>query len=257
MGGFRRRSTQFPPRISVVDSPEFGLISLDFLAQGETHPCPYLPDKEAREEFFSSLDFEPELYHDFMDCGFRRSGLAFYRPICGACRECRPLRVSSSGFGLTRSYRRVLKKNRDIGLSVAKPRLTIEKIAMYRDYLDFQHSSSHANSPDDLERFLYHSPVNTVEFEYTINGRAVCASIADICSRSLSSVYVYFDPDHAWRSLGTLAAVSEILLCREKGIPFYYLGFYIADCPAMNYKARFKPHQLLSPDGTWEELTAT
>ncbi len=240
---------------SVVHSPRFGSIPLDFLVLGDAHTCPYLPGKVAREEFFSVLEFDPELYHDFMDAGFRRSGLVFYRPRCRACALCRSLRVGCADFRLTKSYRRVLKKNGDVSLSIGKPCLTSEKIRMYTDYLSHQHASSNANSPDDLERFLYQTPVRTLEIEYRLDGRLVCVSIADICSRSLSSVYVFFDPDQGRRSLGTLSAISEILLCQERGIPFYYLGFYIEDCAAMNYKARFKPHEVLSSPGIWEHRT--
>ncbi len=245
----RNKKGRSLPGRSVVDSRRFGNISLDFLMRGDPHPCPYLPGKEAREEFFCSMIFEPELYRDFMDVGFRRSGFVFYRPICAGCQECRSLRVVCADFAVKKSYRRILKKNSDVNMSVRKPRLTEEKIRMYRDYLAFQHPSSNANSPDDLERFLYQSPVSTLELEYSVKARTICIAIVDICSRSLSSVYVYFDPDHARRSPGTLSAITEILLCRERGIPFYYLGFYIADCPAMRYKARFTPHEILSSEG--------
>ncbi len=236
---------------SVVQSPLFGSIPLDFLVIGDPHSCPYLPGRVAREEFFSSLEFAPELYHDFMNAGFRRSGLVFYRPRCRTCAECRSLRIVCGDFRLTKSYRRVLKKNGDISLSIGKPRLTTDKIRMYADYLSCRHPSSRANSFDDLERFLYQTPVRTLEMEYRVHGRLVCVSIADICSRSLSSVYVFFDPDEGRRSLGTLSAISEVLLCQERGIPFYYLGFYIEGCDAMNYKARFTPHEVLSSPGIW------
>ncbi|MEW6348243.1 MAG: arginyltransferase [Thermodesulfobacteriota bacterium] len=237
---------------SVVHSPWFGSIALDFLVLGDAHACPYLPGRVAREEFFSSVEFDPELYHDFMDAGFRRSGLVFYRPRCRECSECRSLRVVCKDFRLTKSYRRVLRKNGDISLSIGKPRLTTDKMRMYTDYLSFQHASSRANSPEDLERFLYQTPVRTLEMEYRVRGNLVCVSIGDVCSRSLSSVYVFFDPDHGRRSLGTLSAISEVLLCQDRGIPFYYLGFYIEGCDAMNYKARFKPHEVLSSSRIWE-----
>src|SRR5690606_6779272 len=99
--------------------------------------------------------------------------------------------------------------------------------------------------------FLYISPVQTLEFEYRLRGRLIAVSIADICSRSLSSVYAYYDPEFSRRSLGTFSAMLEINFCQGHSIPFHYLGFFVALCPSMNYKAHFRPCEILSTAGEW------
>jgi len=149
----------------------------------------------AREEYFFAGDFPSELYHDFMDHGFRRSGFVFYRPVCRDCRECRPIRVPVELFHATKAMRRVFRKNVDLEVTVSRPRFSEEKFRAYSAYLAFQHGRDHPDSTDGMEDSLYGSPARTVEFEYRLGERLVCASIADICSRSLSSVYVYFDPE--------------------------------------------------------------
>ncbi len=244
-------------RSSRILSPLYGAISLDFLAMGDTHDCPYLPGRNAREEVFRALEFPPDLYHDFMDHGFRRSGHMFYRPACERCHECRALRIPVWDYEPKKSHRRILNKNRDIVLSIDSPRLSGEKHRIYANYLAVQHNSPAANSSDDLHRFLYCSPVNTLEFEYRLLDRIVAVGIADLCSRSLSSVYVYFDPEFAQRSLGTFTAIKEIMICRELGVPYYYMGFLVSDCPSMNYKARFEPCEILDTSFVWRPYTAT
>lgn len=234
-----------------VHSRLYGTIPLDFLMKGEPHSCPYLPGREAREEAFRADEFPPELYHDFMDSGFRRSGLIMYRPACRACTECRPLRAVASRFTPSKSQRRVLRKNDDIDVNVGLPRFTRDKFRMYSDYVAAQHASFHKDTAEDMKRFLYSSPVLTLEFEYRLGARLVAVGIADLSSRSLSSVYAFFDPDLLARSLGTLSALKEIAFCRERSVPYYYLGFFVADSPSMNYKARFRPHEILSPAGEW------
>ncbi|HMK33777.1 MAG TPA: arginyltransferase [Desulfomonilaceae bacterium] len=233
-----------------VDSLFYGTIPLDFLIRSAIHPCPYLPGMEAREEVFKATDFPPELYHDFMDVGFRRAGLLFYRTACPSCSECRPIRVPVGDFQPSKSQRRVLRKSRDIDVRVGRPRYSREKLTLYTDYLDWQHSRSHED-PSSLRDWLYTTCINTVEFEYRLARRLVAVGIADLCSRSLSSVYVFYDPDYASRSLGTFSALQEILFCRDHRIPHYYLGFLVADCPSMSYKTRFRPHERLCRSLKW------
>jgi arginine-tRNA-protein transferase len=235
----------------LIPSDLFGTISLDFLMTGEPHDCPYLPGREAVEEAFAAEEFPPELYHDFMDHGFRRSGNIFYRPVCPDCAECRPLRVRSSEFRPSKSLRRVLRQNEDATVSTGIPSLTDEKLGIYADYLSAQHGPAKEMSEDDLTRFLYRSPLLTLEFEYRVRGRLMAVGIVDACSRSLSSVYTYFDPEFSRRSPGTFSALKEILFCRDQGVPYYYLGFFVEGCPSMNYKKRFRPCEILTREGRW------
>jgi arginine-tRNA-protein transferase len=241
-------------RSSSIVSPSYGVVPLDFLVRGDLHDCPYLAGRMACEEAFRAGYFPPELYHDFMDHGFRRSGHFFYRPVCPDCRECRSIRVVVSEYRLKKSHRRVLNKNRDIEIRVGLPRFSKEKHGIYSRYLAAQHDSRQSDSAGDMKRFLYGSPVATLEFEYRLRGRIVAVGIVDLCSRSLSTVYAYYDPEFASRSLGTFSAIREILFCRKHNIPHYYLGYYIRDCPSMNYKIRFQPCEILDTSCEWVRI---
>ncbi len=234
-----------------VRSPLYGLVPLDFLVRGEDHPCPYVPGNTARVELFKAAEFPPELYHDFMNYGFRRSGVYFYRAVCETCSECRPIRVLAREYRPTKSHRRIIRKNEDLELRIAPPKFTKEKLRIYSDYLTSQHGCEADHSADGLKNFLYTSPVRTLEFEYRLRGRLLAVAIADICSRSLSSVYAFYDPDFSSRSLGTFSAIQEIHFCRNHDIQYYYLGFLVSACPSMNYKARFEPHEILDGSFRW------
>jgi len=251
MTGTREQKGPNSGNLRRLVSPIFGTIELDFLVRGEPHDCAYLPSRQARDELFLASEFPPELYHDFMDHGFRRSGRYFYRPVCHRCRECRPIRVVVPEFDPNKSMRRVMRRNLDVVVRPVAPKLTGEKYELFLRYLAVQHGSWAEKSPAEVEGFLYDSSVHTVEFECHLNGRLIASSIADICSRSLSSVYAYFDPEYASRSLGTFSAIREIAYCREHGIPYYYLGFLVAESSSMSYKARFKPHEILDATLTW------
>ena len=77
--------------------------------------------------------------------------------------------------------------------------------------------------------------------------------LCDLSPASLSSVYFYHDPAESHRGLGTFGVLYEIEYARELSIPYYYLGYWIKGCGAMEYKAAFRPNQVLWPDGQWRD----
>ena len=130
--------------------------------------------------------------------------------------------------------------------------MTDEKFDLYRRYVSRWHGKDEPETPEGLKAFLYSSPVDTVEYLYRDPaGKLLGVGICDVCSRSLSTVYFYHDPDASARGLGTFAALFEIEEARRLGIPYYYLGFWIDGCPTMHYKASFRPNEVLHPDGAW------
>lgn len=191
------------------------------------------------------------IYHQFMDAGFRRSGEVFYQNICPGCRECVPIRVPTKSFTLSKSQRRVWRRNQDVAVSVGPPQLTDEKHQLYSQYQQQRHGKLDITR-DDLNSFLYVSPVDSLEFEYRDRtGKLLAVSVTDWCERSLSSVYTYFAPDEARRSIGVYSALLEIAWAREHGIPYYYLGFWVKDAATMAYKADYQPYEILRTDGLW------
>jgi len=221
--------------------------------------CPYLPGRPSRSRAFLAGRLPPDLYHDFLDAGFRRSGKVIYQPTCRGCRQCLSLRVLVDRFQPNKSQRRCARGNADLVIEQGAPVATDEKFALYRRYVTQWHgklpgddSAGSANDREAFESFLYDSPVDTIEFTYRDRaGRLLAVGLCDRARLSLSSVYFYFDPPDAHRGLGTFGAIHELSVARAMNIPFYYLGFWVRGCSAMSYKANFRPHQVLLPDGRW------
>lgn len=215
------------------------------------HPCAYLPGRIARTRALWAERMSGEMYHRFMDAGFRRSGKLVYQPICTGCRACLPIRVLVDRFSPSKSQRRCTRRNADLTIAVAAPTLTDEKWEIYSRYIRDWHKGQ-GDSRESLEAFLYQSPVETIEFTYRDpSGRLLAVGICDVSAHALSSVYFYFDPSESARRLGTFGAVKEIEFARARGIAHYYLGYWIDECESMRYKAAFEPHQILHPDGKW------
>jgi arginine-tRNA-protein transferase len=226
------------------------------------HPCSYLPGRQATSRGFVVGEMPGSVYHRFMDAGFRRSGKLVYQPVCRGCRACVPLRVPVDAFQPSKSQRRCCRRNGDLSVEVGLPQATQEKYELYRRYTTEWHGKPPGDEGEDagegwetFESFLYDSPAQTLEFCYRDPaGRLLAVGICDVCPQSLSSVYFYFDPAETRRGLGTFGAVYEIEFARTQEIPKYYLGFWVSGCAAMQYKANFRPCEILHPDGVWRRL---
>jgi len=222
-----------------------------------SHDCNYLPGRVATTRAFRAANLPADLYHEFMDAGFRRSGNVIYQPICADCQECIPLRVPVDRFAPDKSQRRCFRRNADLVVTQGRPVLTDEKLELYRRYVIDWHGKDDANQVDreSLQSFLYDSPVDTLEFCYREpDGKLLAVGIADVCAVSFSSVYFYFDPGESDRGLGTFGALHEMAYAKSAGIAHYYLGFWVNGCAAMQYKSRFRPCQILDQSGVWKDL---
>ncbi|MCG3129369.1 MAG: Aspartate/glutamate leucyltransferase [Phycisphaerae bacterium] len=222
-------------------------------------PCPYLPDRASRlvgQQLSPELTLLPSAYDRLLSLNHRRSGRLIYRPQCPGCQACRSLRVPTATFLPSRSQRRTLRRNADVKVEIRPPRPTRESYTLYERYLAHQHDGRMSDGPEAFVAFLYDSPTDTVEIQYRAGSDLVAVSLADRVPSGLSSVYVFFDPRHARRSLGTFTALWEIGHCRGAGLAYYYLGFYVTGSPKMMYKAAFRPCEILDADGTWRPFDA-
>ena len=218
------------------------------------HACSYLPGRASSTRALWADQIPGDLYHRFMDAGFRRSGKLLYQPACHGCRACQPIRVVVESFRPSKSQRRCVRRNGDLAITVAEPVATDEKHDLYLRYLAgrFGREGPDEEGREAFERFLYESPVETLEFAYRdAAGRLLAVGICDVCPRSLSSVYFYHEPAESRRGLGTFGALREIETAAALGIPYYYLGYWVSGCGAMEYKADFRPNEVLDPDGVW------
>lgn len=226
------------------------------LLLGAEHPCSYLPGRAARSVFVDpQLPLDSARYGQLLALGFRRSGGYVYRPACGACQECRPVRVPAAQFVPNRAQRRCLKRNAALEVRLENE-LTAEHFSVYRRYLYARHPGG-GMDPEDREAF--HSFLMSA-WGYTEilavrehSGRLLAGGVVDRVPNGLSAVYTYFEPDAAERSLGTFVILREIERAALLGLPYVYLGYWVPGSSKMDYKRNFRPLEVLSPHG-WRRV---
>jgi arginine-tRNA-protein transferase len=199
-------------------------------------------------------------YLERMRTGWRRFGFTMFRPRCPNCTGCRTLRVLVDRFQPNRSQRRVRSLNEgEIRLTIGSPSVSRDKLNLYDRYHSFQSDFKNwpLHEPKDVEEFVHSyvdNPFPVLEFCYSLGNRLVAVSYVDDLPGALSAIYCFYDPQERRRSLGTWNVLSLIEVAAMRGIPHVYLGYFVAGCRSLEYKANFIPNQIRLPDGRWVDF---
>ncbi|MDP2827884.1 MAG: arginyltransferase [Sulfuricellaceae bacterium] len=213
-----------------------------------SYPCSYLPDREARSQVVTPNELvDDNVYSQLIQAGFRRSGLYVYRPHCDHCQACVPVRVRVDEFVPNRSQRRTMRRNQNLQATLRERIFEAEHYALYRRYQASRHAGGgmDLDNEDQYRQFLLLSGVKTMMIEFREGENLRMVSMIDGVENGLSSVYTFYDPDLPQNSLGTYNILWQVQLCRKLGLPYLYLGYWIAKSRKMAYKINFQPLECL------------
>ncbi|MBX9926392.1 MAG: arginyltransferase [Hyphomicrobiaceae bacterium] len=230
-------------------------------------PCPYLPHRFERK-LFTHLTSEKPLAHidNLLRSGFRRSQNIAYVPYCDSCQACVSIRVAVAEFQPSRSMRRIVERNTGLRARRIEPVPTSEQYGLFRRYIDSRHSDGGMADMSvlDYAMMIEDSVIDTFLTEYRARpaGPAVgspkertdgwplkAVSLCDKLSDGVSMVYSFYDTTDEALSLGTYMIIEHIAYAKSLGLPYLYLGYWIAGSRKMNYKSRFGPQEHLGADG--------
>ncbi len=212
--------------------------------------CPYGMPYTAIYREAQFIDLPLEILEFFLAAGFRRNGNFLYTMKCHDCHACIPIRLDTKTFKPNRNQRRTWQHNQDLKVKIAPLRINNDKLAICDKFLQERFSDRGNSALEYYAGFFINSFGFTQEVEFWLDDRLVAVSIIDRYENAINCVYFYFDPDFSKRSLGTYNILYLLDLARQEGLRHVYLGLYIKEVAAMNYKNKFKPYYLLQ-DGGW------
>jgi leucyl-tRNA---protein transferase len=247
-GGPKREALQRQAGASVLLWPRRQFFAASPVA------CPYVPGRAERKLIVDLAgDGGAPFYDDLSRAGFRRSHRFAYRPACRGCSSCVPVRIALERFRHSRSTRRIRNTNRDLDGRLVAAHATVEQFRLFAAYQRSRHRDSDMAMMryGDYRAMVEDSPVRTAMAEFRDAGGAlVAATLVDLLDDGISAVYSFYDPRQPKRSLGMWSVLWLVEECRRRGLPFVYLGYWIAESPKMAYKDRFPALERLD-GGHW------
>lgn len=233
------------------------IISSVRLFRTTTHPCSYKHDQQAATVFVDpDLVIDKNLNSKLSELGYRRSGAHLYRPDCELCNACISCRVPAQYFELKRRHRRIMKANRDLRVEERTDLTSEEAFELYQYYINVRHQDGdmYPATREQYEAFIKTKTVDTRFFLFYAGDELMAVSVTDVLEQGLSAVYTFFHPEQPKRSLGNFVILWQIEKCRELGLSYLFLGYWIKGCQKMQYKSEYRPLELLI-DGKWILLT--
>ena len=96
-------------------------------------------------------------------------------------------------------------------------------------------------TPETYLGFLVSPWADTRFFELRLADRLVAVAVTDLLPAGVSAMYTFYEPTLAERSLGVFAVLWQIEYARSRGLPWLYLGYWVAECRKMSYKDHYRP----------------
>lgn len=216
-------------------------------------------------EYVEVTELTSEEYLQFINRGWRRFGYMLFRPACQSCRACQPIRVPVERFSPNRSQKRVLKSNKgSVRMVIGEPMFTASRVELYQRHHDHRTETRQwpvhepQNAPFSLFNFV-DSPTQVQEWAFYLDDGSdelIGLMYIDELPDGFSGIYFFHAPEYRDRSLGNYMCLALIAEAQRRRLPFVYFGYYVSGCISMEYKAAFKPNQILNEENEWVDFLA-
>lgn len=217
------------------------------LWRGEAHVCSYLEGQTARLVFVDPRQaLQGPQINLLIQNGFRRSGAHYYRPDCEGCRACVPLRIPTRDFKPSRSQKRTWARHAALEVKWREPVFEESHYRLYLRYQSARHPGGTMAESSAEEYLAFLSPARgerTWFCEFRRAGRLMALAVVDCLDDGASAVYTFYEPGPSGQGLGTFAVLWQLDWLKAQGLPYLYLGYWVAASQKMAYKAQFRPFE--------------
>jgi len=182
--------------------------------------------------------------------GWRRFGTMFFRPVCSDCHKCESLKIDVENFQYSKQARRTIKKASRFQIIVQDPILSNAHLELFKRYHDYMEALRGWDRQQVSPQNYYMSFVQGhgnfgKEVLYFDQNRLIGVDLIDLLDNGISSIYFYHDPEYRSYALGKYSIYHQIEYAKSLGLPWIYLGYYVAECQSLAYKNQYRPYYIL------------
>lgn len=201
------------------------------------------PESLINDYFETSEVFDDGITAYLWSYGWRHFGGYYFRYNFtldeGEVQHIVPVRIDLERFQLSKSQRRVLRKNADLEVSWEMAEVDDEMMSLFGRHV----TRFKKNIPGSLLDFVASDvgtfPCQCEMFLCRLKGELIAASYCDFDGDAASSVYGMFDPQHSRRGLGLFTLLMELQRAKEEGRSWHYLGYASEEPSIYEYKKNF------------------
>ena len=206
-------------------------------------------------EEFDATSITPEQYDHLLADAWRHFGSHFFRYNFGIyedeIRRVIPLRIRLADLTLSKSQRRVLRRNADLDVSIGPYKVTPETHELFERHKRRFKTGVPNSIYDFIARDAESSPTDLLQITVRDNERLVAVSFFDLAEHSVSAIYGCFDPEETSRSLGIFTMLRVIEYASDLGFDLYYHGYAYEGSSFYDYKKRFSAVESFDWNGNW------
>ncbi len=154
------------------------------------------------------------------------------------------LRMTLDRPSIDRTFQKLSKRNAGFRVEFQKASITPTKEALYLSYkknITFEPSAS-------LHSLLFgkatHNIFDTQEVNIFDGKKLIASGFFDIGKMSAAGITSFYDPDYKKYSLGKYLIYLKIEYCRNRGLQFFYPGYFVPGYSLFDYKLEIGKHDL-------------
>ena len=154
-------------------------------------------------------------------------------PVCQDCSACVPVRILARQCEWGRSLRRIWQRNHDLSINIVPATPTVEQLELFRQYQQSRHTNSDMSRMGltDYVAMIDEGRADTHILEVRSDdhgeNRLKAAMLIDRLYDGYSAVYSFYDDQDDHRSLGSFLIMALTEICRQQGLDYIYLGYWI------------------------------
>lgn len=209
-------------------------------------------------EYVEVAELTSAEYLALINKGWRRFGYMLFRPVCATCKACQPIRVPVERFKPNRIQRRVMKANADVRVEIGDPQIDADRVGLYVRHHEYRAETRQwpDHDPNQAAYSIFNfidSPTPVQEWAFYLADELIAVMYIDELPDGFSGIYFYHAPEYRDRSLGNYMCLYLIGEAARRKLAHVYFGYYVSGCISMEYKAAFKPNQVLV-NGEWRDF---